>query len=138
MVTYRKSLERRGWHRPWPIRILSVFIGLVLLVAGVAIWELETMYGGDPDRQEYVIGWDDELGGAVVLGENGEIVYHANDIDDAESWVEAQRGGRDYTVPILLFAASAIFVLVGVAPSPRKEGSGDDVSPLEVSAERHI
>lgn len=135
MVTYRKSLEKRGWHRPLPIRILSVFIGLVFFVAGGLGWALETEYGGDPDRQEYVIGWDDELGGAVVLGgERGEVVYQATDISDAEAWVEAQRGSRDYTVPILLYSASAIFVLIGVAPSPRIEESSDAVPPVEVSA----
>jgi hypothetical protein len=134
MVTYRKNLEKKGWHRPWPIRILSAVIGLILFMAGGLGWALETEYGGDPDRQEYVIGWDDELGGAVVLGgEHGEVVYEATDLSDAEAWVEAQRGSRNYTVPILLFAVSAVFVAIGVAPSPRKEGTSDSAPPLEVT-----
>lgn len=123
MVTYRKSLEKKGWHRPWPIRLLLLLVGFVLFVLGGVLWELETEYGGDPDRQEYVIGWDDDLGRTVVLGENGEVVYQASDIADAETWVEAQRGARDYTVQILLFITSALFILAALAPSPRKEDS---------------
>ena len=121
MVTYRKSIEKKGWHRPWPIRMLSVAVGFGLFHVGAAVWALETEYGGDPDRQEYVIGWDDESGHAVVVGENDAIVFQATDISDAEAWVEAQRGSRNYTVPIVLFAASAGFVLVGLAPSPRRK-----------------
>jgi hypothetical protein len=133
-VTYDPNLEKKGWHRPIPIRISMVLIGLALFLAGNVAWDLESMYGGDPDRQEYVIGWDDELGGAVVLGENGEMVYEATDIDDAEAWVEAQRGSRNYTVPILLIVGSAILVLVGVAPSPRKEQVDDGATPIDVNA----
>lgn len=133
VFTYRKSLERRGWHRPWSVRVLSVIVGLLLLVAGGVGWALETEYGGDPDRQEYVIGWDDQLGGAVVLGENNEIVYDATEIADAEAWVQAQRGSRNYAVPVLLFAGSAILLIVGVAPSPRREEGSKD-QRVEVDA----
>lgn len=132
-MTYRKDLEKKGWHRPWPVRTVSVFVGLVLFAAGGLGWALETEYGGDPDRQEYVIGWDDELGGAVVLGgEHGEIVYQATDLDDAEEWVEAQRGARNYAVPILLFAGSALFLLIGLTPSPRKPRIEDEAPPVTV------
>lgn len=134
-MTYDRNLEKKGWHRPIPIRIFMVLIGLVLFLAGNVGWDLESIYGGDPDRQEYVIGWDDELGGAVVLGDNGEIVYEATDIDDAEEWVEGQRGSRDYTVPILLIGGGVVLVLVGVAPSPRKEQTDVGATPIDVNAQ---
>ena len=132
--TRSESPESKGWRSPWPVRVTAVVIGLGLFVAGGVSWELETIYGGDPDRQEYVIGWDDELGGAVVLGEDFGIVYEANDISDAEAWVESQRGGRNYTLPILLFVGSAVFVLIGVAPPPSKEGNRSEMTRINASA----
>ncbi len=128
-VSYRKSLEAKGWHRPWPIRIVAVGVGFGLFFVGAVLWALETEYGGDRERHEYVIGWDEILGGAVVLGENNAIVYEATDISDAEAWVEAQRGSRNYTVPILLFVVGAAGILVGIAPSPRRSGDDGEVPP---------
>jgi hypothetical protein len=116
MVTYRKDLAKKHWHRPWPVRVGLALLGLVLLLAGLVGWELEDVYGGDPDRQEYVIG--DEPGRAVVLGDDGEVVYESTDIADAEAYVQGERGSRDYAVPILLIAGGVLAIIAAVAPSP--------------------
>lgn len=121
MVTYRRGLSRRGWYRSIPIRVLLIIVGVGLFFVGGVARSLEEEYGGDPDRQEYVIGWDDQLGGAVVLGEGGEVVYDATDVNDAEAWVESQRGSRNFTVPILFMASGVILFVAGVAPSPTRQ-----------------
>jgi hypothetical protein len=72
MVTYRKPLERKGWHRPWPVRVVLVLLGLPLVAWGFAEWALEEEYGGDPDRPEYVMSH--EAGGPVqVHGKSGVV-----------------------------------------------------------------
>jgi hypothetical protein len=114
MLTYRRDRARDHWHRPWPIRVLSLLLGLVLFIVGGVAWSLEDVYGGDPDRQEYVIGPEG------VIGENGEVVYETTDMMAAEEWAENQRGGRNYIVPFLLLMSSALLFLVAVAPSPTK------------------
>ena len=100
MVTYRKDQEREHWHRPWPLRAALFATGVVLILAGLVGWSLEDVYGGDPDRQEYTVGHEDETGLATIYGENGEVVYESTSIDDAEAWVGNQRGSRNYAVPI--------------------------------------
>ena len=116
MFTYRKDLAREHWHRPWPIRVFLVLLALILILAGFVGWALETEYGGDSERPEYVIGQEPD--GAFVLGENGEVVYEATDIADAEAWVGSQRGSRNFTVPILLYVGGALSLILGVSPSP--------------------
>ena len=122
MVTYRRDLEKKHWHRPWPVRIVFVVMGVVLVLAGLVAWSLEDVYGGDPNRQEYVIGHEVATGQASVFGENGELVYETVSIADAEAWVEGQRGSRSYTVPVLLIAGGAFAIIAGLSPSPRQKG----------------
>lgn len=118
MVTYRKDLTRKHWHRPWLVRIALVIVGLVLVLAGSVAWSIEDVYGGDPDRQEYVVGHDAETGRATVYGEDGAVVHEATDIAGAEAYVSSRRGRRNYTTPILLHAAGALSIIAGISPSP--------------------
>ena len=135
MVTYRKDSARKHWHRPWPIRIALVLLGLVLTFAGLVGWSLEDVYGGDSNRQEYVIGHDAEIGRAFVYGDGGAVVYESTDIADAEAYVESQRGGRNHTVPILLLTGGALSVIFGISPSPRmREPKPATPTGLEVHA----
>lgn len=115
--TYRRDQTRRGWYRPLLIRIILVVFGPFVLFVGSVLWSLEEEYGGDPDRQEYVIGWDDQIGGQVVQCEGGEVVYEAPDSADAEAWVEAQRGARNFIYAALVLAFGALLVLTGIVPS---------------------
>ena len=118
MFTYRKDLAKKHWHRPWPLRVLLLLLGLFICLIGAVGWSIENVYGGDVDRQEYVIGHDAELGRAFVYGEGGEVVYEATNIADAEAYVESQRGGRNYTVPILFWVTGILLLLLAVGPSP--------------------
>lgn len=119
MVTYRKDRARKHWHRPWLVRILLVIMGLVLLLAGAIGWGLEEVYGGDSDRQEYVIGYEDGRG--VVYGQDGAVVFESTDLVGAEAYVANQRGSRNYSVPIVLLALVGLAILAGISPSPLKQ-----------------
>lgn len=72
------------------------------------------------NAKEYVISEDVETGQVLVHGEDGETVYESTDMGDAEAYTEAQRGSRNYTVPILLIAGGALSVLLGVSPLKRE------------------
>ena len=103
MVTYSKDTEARGWHRPWQARVLLVIVGGVLILMGMAGRAFEDEYGGSADSPEYVIGWNIELGQAVVQdGERGAVVHKSSSLAGAEAWVQAQRGERNYRGPTLL------------------------------------
>ena len=131
MVTYRKELERKGWHRPWPIRVLLVVVGVGLLLGGWVAWDLEQEKGGwegsglghhmieeTPDR-------------VIVRGEDGAIVFEGSSIQEVEAWIEGQRS-RNFTVPILLLAGGAVLLVLGVAPSPRRP-EHPNAEPREVA-----
>lgn len=118
MITYRKDLARKHWHRPWPVRIGLVVVGLVLLLAGSLGWSLETEYGGDPDRPEYTIAQDEVAGTVMVIGEGGDVLYESSDLEDAVAFSESTRGSRNYTVPSLVYAGAALLLIAGVSPSP--------------------
>ena len=118
MVTYLKDAEARGWHRPWPARVLLVLVGGFLILMGMAGWAFENEYGGNSDRPEYVIGWDNELGQAFV--QDGVVVYESSSLAGAEAWVQAQGGKRNYPGPILLVVAGSVLIIVGIVPSPRQ------------------
>ncbi|MEN8040488.1 MAG: hypothetical protein ABFR95_03200 [Actinomycetota bacterium] len=125
MATYRKDAAREHWHIPWPVRILIAIVGLGMLLLGFVGWALENEYGGDTDRAEYVIGHDVETGLATVQeGERGEVVYEFSSMQDAEAWVQSQRGPRDYTVPVMLLIGGALMIIVGIAPAPSKREAG--------------
>ena len=119
MVTYRRDKARKHWHRPWLVRVLLVVLGLVFLLAGAVGWSLEDVYGGDPDRQEYVIGHEDGRG--VVYGQDGAVDFESADIAAAEAYVADQRGSRNYTVPIALFALGGLSIMAGISPSPLRQ-----------------
>lgn len=129
MVTYRKELAREHWHRPWPIRVLLVLLGVVLIMAGGVAWSLEDVYGGDSDRQEYVVGHDALTGTATATGEDGT-VYETDSIADAEAYVESQRGSHSYAVPILLLIGGGMAIVVGIAPVPSKREQRHSVPTL--------
>jgi hypothetical protein len=120
MVTSRKDLARKHRHRPWPLRVALVFLGLFLIIIGTALWSLETEYGGDSDRPEFVIGHDSEPGAAFVYGEGGEVIYETSSIADAEAYVDGFRGTRNYTVPILILGVGVLSLLVALVPSPQQ------------------
>ena len=46
MVTYRKELERKGWHRPFLLRIGLIGLGLFIGLLGLFAWSLEQEKGG--------------------------------------------------------------------------------------------
>ena len=120
MVTYRRESARKHWHRPGPLRVVLVFLGLFLVLIGTALWSLETEYGGDPDRPEFVIGYDAELGAAFVYGEGGQVVYETTSVADAEAYADSFRGSRNYTTPILVLGVAALSMVVALAPSPKR------------------
>lgn len=118
----RRDLTKKGWYRPLLIRIILVVFGLFVLFVGGVLWSLEEEYGGDPGRQEYVIAWDDQMG-HMVLGEGGEVVYEATDSADAEAWVEARRGARNFIYSILALAFGGLLIVAGLAPSPARRAT---------------
>jgi hypothetical protein len=130
MGTYRKDLERNGWHRPWPLRIVSVVVSVTLLLTGWVAWALEQDKGGweGTDLGHFTVeeGYD-EFGSpthALVRGEGGEVLFESTSVDEVDAWIESQRN-RDFTVPILLLAGGIVLLLVGLAPSPRTRDLGE-------------
>ena len=129
MVTYRRDLERKGWHRPWPVRVAAVFLGIPIFLLGMVAWSLEDIYGGDDDRQEYVTS--EEVGGPVRVHDQWGIVFEGTQ-EEVDAWLAAERGSRNYTVPFVMTALGVLLVLVGVTPSPRRTGiTPSDVAPDE-------
>lgn len=122
MVTYRRELERKGWHRPFPVRILLLIVGLGLLLAGWVAWDLEQEKGGwEGSGLGHFVVEDDELGdGVLVRGENDEILFEGDSYEDVDEWIESQRN-RNFTVPILLLASGALFLVAGIGPSPKRQ-----------------
>ena len=123
MFTYRKVLERRGWHRSWALRVVLVLLGAFVIMSGWFMWTLEQEKGGweETDLGHFVVGEDEQTGRAVVWGEGGQILYEARRIEDVDAWIESQRS-RDFTVPALVIAGGGLLVVLGVAPSLRTKG----------------
>ena len=120
MVTCRRDLEREGWHRPWPLRVAAVLLGIPIFLLGMVAWSLEDTYGGDDDRQEYVTS--EEVAGPVRVHDQWGIVFEGTQ-EEVDAWLEAERGSRNYTVPHVMTSLGIVLVLVGVAPSPRRRAS---------------
>ena len=128
MVTYRRHLERRGWHRPWPLRLILIVLGGFVVVFGLLLWSFEQDKGGWEGTELGHFMVEDSPGRAVVYGEGGEVLFEGTDIAEVEAWIENQRH-RDFTVPFLVITAGAMVVAVGVAPSPKRRNlvrQGDD------------
>lgn len=120
MWTYRRESERKGWwHRPWPVRVLSVLVGVCLVLFGMVLWGLEQEEGGweGSGLGHHVVGYDELTDEVVVWNEDGEIVFRGTDMGEADAWIESQRS-RDFTVPILVMAGGGLLIALGVAPSP--------------------
>jgi len=85
---------------------------------GIEAWALETEHGGDPDSQQYYVS--QEAGKPVqVHGEEG-VVFEGTS-EEVAAWLKAERGSRNYTVPILLLIGGALSILAGVTPSPLEQ-----------------
>lgn len=130
MVTYRASRAERSWRRPIALRVVLVLIGCGLFLVGQIAWAFEQEYGGDPDRAEYVRGFDDATGLATVYGEGGEIVFQAETAEEIEAWIEDRRGSRDFTFSIAFFVVAGVSVLLGIWPL-RVASEGE---PLDLAA----
>lgn len=128
--TYRSDLEQRGWHRPWPLRVVLGLVGVPLILAGLVGWALEQEYGGDEDRKEYVTS-QEASGPVQVHGESG-VVFEGTQ-EEVDAWLEEQRGSRNFTAPFLLITGGAVLILAGVAPSPKKRTT-DATQPPAASA----
>jgi hypothetical protein len=116
MVTYRKDLARKGWHRSGLVRVLLGLLGVALVFVGTEVWALETEYGGAPDRQDYYVS--QEAGRPVkVYDESGVVVFEGTP-EEVAAWLRIERGARNYTVPILLLVGGALSIVAGVTPSP--------------------
>ena len=131
MTTGRPGIGRLRWRRPIAVRIVLIVLGALVIFVGYVAWALETEYGGDPDRQEYVVG--QEAGGPVrafTIGENGqEIVAFEGTQEEVDAFLERERGSRNYTVPALILAGGGIMTLLAAWPVDRKSPAHDDVSP---------
>lgn len=141
MVTYRREYERRGWHRPLPVRVVLFSLGVLAGLIGWVAWTMEQEKGGwegtvlaDPFTVEEGIE-DVEEGTyrALVRSEEGEILFEATSIEEVDAWIESQRS-RNFTIPVLLLIGSAVLLVVGLGPSPRKPGVNTDMARTEVHA----
>lgn len=112
------SSTRRG--RLW-VRIALTLVGTTFLLVGGFLWAVEQEYGGweATDLGHHVIAHDEVTGGAQVLGEDGEVLFEATSLEEAEAWVEAQRD-RDFGVSILMLAGGAGLVIAGLVPWGRR------------------
>jgi hypothetical protein len=122
MVTYRRELERKGWHRNGLVRLVLVVAALFVGLLGYVTWTFEQDKGGweDSGLGHHMVEAG-EVGDPVrVWNENGEIVFEGTSIEEAEAWIESRRS-RNFTVPSLLLVGSAVLFLLGVGPSPRKQ-----------------
>ena len=106
---------RQSYEIPVAVRIIGAVVGLILISVGRVAWSFEREYGGDADRPEYVVAQEgDEVS---VIDEAGRIVYRTDTPENADAWVEEQRGGRDFTVPVILLAAGALTLVAVILPS---------------------
>lgn len=123
MFTYERELERRGWHRAWPLRVVLVVLGSFVVLSGSLMWSLEQEKGGweGSGLGHFVVGEDEQTGRAVVWGEEGEILFEARRIQDVDAWIESRRN-RDFTIPALVIAGGGLLVVLGIAPSLRAKG----------------
>ena len=130
MVTYRKELARKGWHRPVPVRVFAVVAGALLVLLGLVMWTFEQEMGGweGSGLGHHSVEEDAVTGRALIRGETGEVLFESASIQEANEWVESQRN-RNFTVPILVMVAAGLLVVVGVAPSPRKPAMDEPASP---------
>ena len=133
MVTYRKNLARKGWRRSGPARVLFGLLGVALVFVGIEAWALETEHGGDPDSQQYYVS--QEAGKPVqVHGEEG-VVFEGTS-EEVAAWLKAERGSRNYTVPVLLLIGGALSILAGVTPSPLEQDPQPEAPRKRTSSER--
>ena len=121
MFTYRKELERRGWHRPWPVRLVLVVAGLFIGLIGLVGWSLEKDKGGweGSGLGHHMVEEDQTANRVLIRGENNEILFEGSSLEEANAWIDSQRN-FDFTVPILLLTASGLLVIAGIGPSLRK------------------
>jgi hypothetical protein len=116
---------KRSWRQSITVRILLILFGVILGTVGYVAFALETEYGGDVDRVEYVIAH--EAGGSVqalTTDESGhEVVAFEGTQAEVDAFLERERGSRNYTVPILLLAGGAVTALLGVVPPRTAPGT---------------
>lgn len=131
MATRRTGIARWRWRRSIAVRVVLIVLGALVIFSGYVAWALETEYGGDPDRQEYVVG--QEAGGPVrafTIDDNGEeIVAFQGTQEEVDAFLERERGGRNYTVPALILAAGGIVALLGAWPVRGESPADDRMSP---------
>ena len=125
VFTYERELEPRRWHRPLLLRVVLLLLGLLVTLSGWLMWTLEQEKGGweESGLGHFVVGHDVQTGRAVVWGEDGEILYEADTAEDVDAWIESRRS-RDFTIPVLVVAFGVVLVVLGVAPSPRRDSEG--------------
>ena len=128
MVTYRRDLERKGWHRPWPLRAFLLLLGPALTFLGLVFWSLEETYGGDEDRKEYITFH--QAGGPVQVLDGSQVVFEGTQ-EEVDAWLEAERGSRNFTVALVTMAVGALAILAAVAPSPKKRPSDRNAPPAD-------
>lgn len=121
MFTYRRELERKGWHRPWLLRLFLVVVGLFVGLLGFVGWSLEKDMGGweGSDLGHHMVEEDYRAGRVLVRGENNEILFEGTSPEEANAWIESQRN-FDFTVPILLLVGAGLLLIAGVGPSLRR------------------
>lgn len=132
MFTYRKELERKGWHRPLPVRVVLVVLALFVGLYGWFEWTMEQDKGGWGDLDIGMVEEGEFGDRAFVWNEAGdEVIFEGTSIEEVDAWIESQRD-RDFTMPMLLLAGSAVLLVVGAAPSPRRPEPRNAPPPVDV------
>lgn len=112
------------WHPTRSSRITLGILGVLVTVAGLAGWSLETEYGGRgpgememlPDGTVKVYDIDDQHVDAE--GHQLRILVFEGTQEEADAWAEQRRSeGRSYLVPALIIAGGAAMLTGAVFPS---------------------
>ena len=135
MFTYRREQERKGWHRPWPLRLLFVVVALFVGLLGLVGWSLEKDMGGwdDSGLGHHMVEEDQLANRVLVRGENNEILFEGTNMVEANEWIESQRN-FDFTTPILLLVGAALLLIAGIGPSLRRAEPSPVPPRIEVHA----
>lgn len=128
------------WHPTRSIRVLIGVLGVFAVLVGLALWSLETEYGGNG------VGGSESFNGVTRVFDVDEqsvdaeghpvttIVFEGTEAE-AQAFMEQRwNEGRNYAIPAVTIAIGAILVLGAFLPSFGQQV--DEVEPRDTTASR--
>ena len=105
----------------WLARGSLVVLGIVLVLAGLFAWSLETNYGsGSNWAIEQYSGGPVRLYSVDEIAGEETLVLEGSEEEIAEYIREYEESGRNYLVPALMIGSGALLVIAALIPSLRR------------------